>query len=141
MHQYTILPVFADVEESIHELKDKGHRLYAFSNGSHRAVTGLLTHAGIIDAFDGVVSVEDTQVFKPSPVVYQHFNKVTVSKRSNSWLISGNAFDVMGAASYGMHSAWVQRSPESVYDPWEITPTITIHSLTELIEKLELANS
>ena len=42
------------------------------------------------------------------------------------------AFDVIGAISAGMKSAWVRRSPEAVFDPWGIEPTITVRSLLEL---------
>jgi len=136
MLQYSILPMFNDVEESILTLKEEGHKLFAFSNGSHKAVTGLLSHAGIIDLFDGVVSVESTQTFKPNPLVYKHFNKVTASIKSNTWLISGNSFDVMGARSYGMHAAWVQRTAGAIFDPWDIEPSVTIKSLSDLSEAL-----
>jgi 2-haloacid dehalogenase len=35
-----------------------------------------------------------------------------------------------------MKSVWVQRSPEAIFDPWEIEPTIIIKSLTTLSEKI-----
>ena len=50
----------------------------------------------------------------------------------NAWLISSNPFDVIGAISAGMRAAWVQRSPEAIFDPWEIQPTATVSTLTEL---------
>lgn len=132
METYKVLPVFSDVEESLSQLKTSGHRLFAFSNGSYQAVSGLLKNSGIIHYFDGVVSVENVKMFKPNPIVYKHFNTTTNSKKSESWLISGNSFDVIGATSYGMQSAWIQRSPDTIFDDWGIKPTAVINKLSEL---------
>lgn len=137
MDEYSVLPSFADVDTGLKNLKESGHKLYAFSNGSRKAVSKLLTNAKIIDRFDGIISVEGVEIFKPSPLVYEYFNKQTNSSKSDSWLISSNPFDVIGAISYGMRSAWVQRSQDSIFDPWGIEPTTIINKLTELTLKLE----
>ncbi|MRT92645.1 haloacid dehalogenase type II [Ancylomarina sp. 16SWW S1-10-2] len=133
---YTVLPSFPDVKGGLQGLKKSGHKLYAFSNGSSDAITNLLINADLYELFDGIVSVEDIQVFKPSPLVYKHFNKETNSTKTDSWLISSNPFDVIGAVSYGMRSAWVQRSEDSIFDPWGIEPTTIIKGLDELSSEL-----
>jgi 2-haloacid dehalogenase len=137
MNEYAILPPFSDVKTSLTSLKKSGHKLFAFSNGSKKAVSKLLTNAQIIGMFDGIVSVESLETFKPNPLVYEYFNQQTNSKKTDSWLISGNPFDVVGAVSFGMRSAWVQRSPDSIFDPWGIKPTTTINKLTDLSLELE----
>ena len=137
MNEYKVLPAFFDTRTALENLKKDGHRLFAFSNGSQQAIEGLLKNSGIIDYFEGAVSVENITMFKPSPLVYEHFNKVTNSLKSNSWLISGNPFDVIGAAAYGMKTAWVQRSPDAAFDPWGIEPDIRIKNLNELNLKLK----
>ena len=134
---YAILPSFDDVKDSLIELKEKGFRLFAFSNGKAVAVEKLLTNAGIRDLFLGVVSVDDIKTFKPSPGAYAHFLRSAEVKGEEAWLISSNPFDVTGSISAGMKSAWVQRSSESIFDPWEIQPTIIVNSLLELSEKLK----
>jgi 2-haloacid dehalogenase len=137
MDEYSVLPTFSDVEAGLETLKESGHKLYAFSNGSKKAVSKLLSNAKIIDKFDGIISVESVNIFKPSPLVYEYFNKVTNTTKSDSWLISSNSFDVIGAISYGMNSAWVNRSQDSIFDPWGIEPTTIINKLTDLSLKLE----
>ncbi|UMB59600.1 haloacid dehalogenase type II [Lutibacter sp. A80] len=137
MDEYKVLPSFPDVKQGLQKLKDDGHKLYAFSNGSANTVSNLLINAGISELFDGVISVEAIQVFKPSPKVYQYFNKTTVSTKLDSWLISSNPFDVTGAAAYGMKTAWVQRTQDSIFDPWEIKPTTIINNIIELSSKLK----
>ena len=137
MNEYKVLPAFPDVKKGLQKLKEEGHKLYAFSNGSANAISNLLVNTNIIDLFDGVVSVEDVQVFKPSPKVYEHFNIKTNSTKETSWLISSNPFDVIGATSYGMKTAWLKRSSEVIFDPWGIEPTTVINNLSELSEKLK----
>jgi len=133
---YKALPAFADVKEGLDKTMAAGFKLYAFSNGSAEAVEGLLNSAGIEDYFLDVVSVDEVKSFKPDPAVYAHFLNRANAAADNAWLVSSNPFDIIGAASYGMHTAWLQRSSEALFDPWDIEPTITINSLTELAENI-----
>ena len=133
---YRILPAFADVKAGLVQLKAAGFRLYAFSNGAADALEMLLSNAGIRDLFLGVISVDDIKSFKPNPGVYSHFLRQSQATGGSAWLISSNPFDVLGALSAGMKSAWVQRSPDAIFDPWGIEPTITVTSLTALKEAI-----
>lgn len=132
MSIYRILPAFDDVKEGLTQLKSAGFRLYAFSNGAADALEVLLSNAGIRELFLDVVSVDDLRTFKPSPAVYSHFLRQAKSTGSSAWLISSNPFDVIGSISAGMKAAWVQRSPEAIFDPWGVEPTITVQNLIEL---------
>jgi 2-haloacid dehalogenase len=129
---YRELPAFDDVEDALADLAARDCRLFAFSNGSAEAVETLLSAAGIRNLFLGVVSCDDLRSFKPNPAVYAHFLRQAQATGDEAWLISGNPFDVIGAISAGMRGAWVQRSEDSIFDPWGIEPTITIKSLAEL---------
>ena len=40
--------------------------------------------------------------------------------------------DIIGAVSAGMKAAWLQRSPDAIFDPWEISPTVTFQNLSQL---------
>ena len=133
---YSVLPVFDDVKLGLSRIKESGFSLYAFSNGTAQAVELLLGNAGIREFFSGIVSVDEVRSFKPDPAVYRHFLKQTASVESDAWLISGNAFDVLGAMSVGMRSAWLQRSPDMLFDPWGVQPTITINNLANLAERI-----
>jgi len=134
LNKYRTLPAFDDVAKSLGQLKSAGFRLFAFSNGSSDAVEELLVAAGIREYFMGIVSVEEIRSFKPNPAVYSYFLRKSDASGSTAWLISSNSFDVIGAASAGMKSVWVQRSKNAVLDPWGIEPTMIIESLTELDE-------
>jgi 2-haloacid dehalogenase len=136
LESYRTLPAFKDVEDSLAKLKEKNYRLFAFSNGSADAVETLLVAAGIRDYFLGVVSADDIKSFKPNPAVYHHFLRESEACGNDSWLISSNSFDVIGAISAGMRAAWVQRSKDTIFDPWRVEPTIIVDNLGELYEKI-----
>lgn len=133
---YRVLPAFEDVKEGLTRLQAAGFRLYAFSNGSGEALEMLLSTAGIRELFLGIVTVDDLKSFKPNPGVYSHFLRQSGATGSSAWMISSNPFDVIGAISAGMKAAWVRRSPEAIFDPWGIEPTITVSSLLELDQQI-----
>ncbi len=132
LQAYRILPAFMDARAGLQQAAEAGMRCFAFSNGAGEAVEGLLQQAGIREAFEGVVSVNDLQTFKPNPDVYDYFLRCSGSAASDTWLISGNPFDVIGALTAGMKAAWVKRSPAAVFDPWGVEPTVVIESLAGL---------
>ena len=133
---YRTLPAFKDAREGLAQTREAGFRLFAFSNGSAEAVEALLAQAGLRDFFLDVVSVDEVKSFKPNPGVYAHFLRRAGATGSEAWLISGNPFDVIGALSAGMRAAWVRRSPEALFDPWGIEPTLTVASLSDLAARL-----
>jgi 2-haloacid dehalogenase len=132
MQAYRVLPAYEDVPASLELLKNKGHRLYPFSNGTVDMVTAVLENAGIEHFFENVISVDSLQTFKPDPGVYHHVIQVTNVTAENCWLVSSNGFDVIGAVSAGMKAAWLKRFDGVVLDPWEFEPTQVIRSLGEL---------
>ncbi len=134
---YRQLPAFADVMEGLTELKNAGFRLFAFSNGEVAALEELMQAAKLRTMFIDLVSVDGLKSFKPNPAVYAHFLRQSQTTGASAWLISSNPFDVIGAISAGMKAAWVKRSPEAVFDPWEIEPTVTVRSLIELAERMK----
>jgi 2-haloacid dehalogenase len=129
---YRTLPAFDDAREGLGLLSGAGYGLFAFSNGSTEAVKNLLASAEISSYFLDVISVEDLKSFKPNPAVYSHFLRQSGSVGCDTWLVSSNPFDVIGAISAGMRGAWLQRSDDQIFDPWRIEPTLTVSSLREL---------
>jgi 2-haloacid dehalogenase len=137
---YKVLPAFDDVTEGLARAKASGFRMFAFSNGRADAVETLLKNAGIRDYFLDVVSVDEVKSFKPNPGVYSHFLRRAGASGANAWLVSSNPFDVIGAISSGMRAAWIKRSPDAIFDPWGIEPTLTVTSLVNLAEQINLAS-
>jgi 2-haloacid dehalogenase len=133
IERYSVLPVFRDVTDALKTLQAGDYRLYAFSNGRANAVRSLLEYAGILHYFIDVISTDEINTFKPNPVVYHHLLKRCHSQAGTSWLISGNAFDVLGAKSAGLKGIWLQRTPGVIFDPWDdLSADANITALTAL---------
>ena len=134
---YRVLPMFGDVPDALRTLRAGDFRLCAFSNGSADAVGTLLEHEGILGWFEEIVSVDEVESFKPDPKVYRHLLNRCRAEARDTWLVSSNPFDVMGARAAGLRAVWLQRSPAAIFDPWgELQPDLTISLLTELAEAI-----
>jgi 2-haloacid dehalogenase len=136
MEKYRVLPAYPDVLESLEKLKAADCLMYAFSNGHPDDLEHLLKHAGLSEHLDGIVSVHKVQSYKPDPAVYRHFLDSTGAEANDTWLISGNPFDVIGAQASGWNTAWLKRDPKAVFDAWDIAPTVTIADIGELADAL-----
>jgi len=131
--RYQNLPVYKDVVNCLSSISERSDiHIYAFTNGTLEDVERLLEAVAINQYFEDIVSVDEIKKYKPDPAVYQHFLDRTGSSAADSWLISGNAFDVIGASTFGMNSVWVKRTQQQRMDPWGGQPTHTIQSLSEL---------
>lgn len=136
MSRYAQLPAFPDAAPALARLAESGISCVAFSNGSQEAVTRLLSAAGLRDRFEEIVSVDEVKRFKPDPSVYFHLRQSLEAEPDDTWLVSSNAFDVIGARHAGLHAAWVRRSPEAPFDPWGIEPDFTVAGLDALADRL-----
>lgn len=136
MAEYSRLPLFADAKDALPRLRAGGNvRMFAFSNGTSAAVAEWLGFRGIGEYFAGIVSADEVQKFKPSPEVYQHFLHRAEAKAENTYLISGNPFDIIGAQNVGINGIWLKRTAAAVFDPWQgITPKKTITTLAEVAD-------
>ncbi|WP_192034922.1 haloacid dehalogenase type II [Halomonas sp. YLGW01] len=136
MATYGRLPAFPDVAEALQRFSGAGVTCVAFSNGTREAVDGLLSQAGLRDYFDDIISVDEIKRFKPDPAVYSHLRDRMESEAQDTWLISSNPFDVIGARHAGLHAAWVRRSAEAPFDAWGGEPDVTVTDLLALSERL-----
>ena len=115
MSKYRLLPAYPSVPTALQQLKAKNCHLYAFSNGQPDDLDHQLEHAGLSEHLDGIVRVHDVPSYKPDPAVYKHFLDRTNAAASDTWLVSGNAIDIIGAHAAGWQTAWVKRDPAAVF--------------------------
>lgn len=133
LRTYDTLPAYPDATSGLLELSGIPNiRKYAFSNGLKADVEKVLKNAGLIDFFDGVISVDEVKSFKPDPVVYRHLISSVDSPAERTWLISGNSFDVIGAKSAGLGAIWLRRAQANILDSWEYKPDAVIGSIEEI---------
>ena len=95
--RYQNLPVFKDVVNALKSLNKRDDlQLYALTNGPLVEVEKLFEDVQINQYFKDIISADEIKKYKPDPAIYQHFLDRTGAKAKDSWLISGNSFDVMG---------------------------------------------
>ena len=136
LEQYLRLPAYPDVAAALEELEARGFKIVACSNGTEHAVRALLERAGVLARFGGIVSVDPIRTFKPDPAVYEYLAAQEHAEKQMVCLISSNPFDVIGAKSCGLRTAWVQRDLNKMFDPWEYEPDLHVHGLEELSARL-----
>ena len=136
---YSRLPAFADAAAGLETLQARNCRLYAFSNGAAAAVDELLQNANLRHYFNDIVSVDEVQSFKPAPEVYDHFIRRAKTTAKNTWLISSNPFDILGAQAAGWRAAWIRRNPQTIFDPWQEPPAATVATIAEVAQAAQVA--
>ncbi len=136
LSKYLQLPAYPDVRAALDEFSARGFAIAACSNGTESAVRGLLAHAGVLERFSKIVSVDPIRTFKPDPAVYEYLAAELRTPKELVWLVSSNPFDVIGAKACGLRAAWVQRDPKRRFDPWEFEPDLVVNGLAELPRKL-----
>ena len=137
LETYRRLPAFADAHDGLARLAEAGHRMVAFSNGLGATLRGLLTHARLLPPLTDVVSVDEVKTYKPGPAVYHHLVARGGVSPDRTWLVSSNAWDVLGAKSAGLKAAWVRRAARMHWDGGGIAePDLVVASLGELVDRL-----
>jgi 2-haloacid dehalogenase len=133
LQAYRQLEAFADVRPTLQALRKNGARTAILSNGTPQMLAAACTSAQLTDLFDAVLSAEAVQVFKTHRQVYDLVGAHFHCARKDVSFHSANRWDVAGAAHYGFHSVWVNRSlqPDEYFD---FRPAGIIPSLAHLVE-------
>lgn len=129
------LPAHPDVEAALQAFVSDGFQVVALTNSSREGVAAQLTNAGIIELFDYVISTEDVQAFKPDPRPYQHALNVVGAQPHDALMVAAHAWDLAGARSVGLRTAFVARRGATLYPNVE-RPDHVVTDLTELVGTL-----
>lgn len=128
------LPPWPDTVAGLARLAER-FPLIGLSNASRVALLGVNAHAGL--RWHQALSAEDARSYKPDPAVYRL--AVTVSGRPPERLlmVAAHAWDLRGAQSLGLRTAYVARpvgDPPAPSDRFDLYAT----DLTDLAEQLAL---
>lgn len=127
----TALELHPDVVAGVHALKDAGYRLVTLTNGSTAVAEKLFGSAGIRDAFDLLLSVEDAPAWKPAKASYEYAASVCRVAPEEMLLIAVHPWDIHGAARAGCATAWINRAGGD-YPAYFNAPDNTAASLADL---------
>jgi 2-haloacid dehalogenase len=101
------LKPFPDVVAALETLRAKGYTLAILSNGDRDMLQAAGPHIGF--RFDYVISVQEAGYFKPHWKTYATACEIIGLDRSSILFVANHAFDCIGAKSWGMRTAFIDR--------------------------------
>ncbi len=101
------LKPFPDVIAALHRLRAAGYKLVILSNGDPDMLEAATPYIGF--AFDRVISVQEAGYFKPHWKTYAKAGDLIGLDRSSCLFVANHAFDCVGAKSWGMRTAFIDR--------------------------------
>jgi 2-haloacid dehalogenase len=128
MQAYLALDAYPEVPDVLRRLRAAGLKTAILSNGEPRMLAAGARSAGIDDLLDAVLTVEDVGIFKPHRKVYQLAVDRLAVRPDQIAFQSSNAWDVSGAATFGLRAVWVNR----LGMPPERLPGTAEHELPDL---------
>ncbi len=109
MDLYLTLGTFPEVPAVLQTLRQAGFATAILSNGSPDMLASAVQGAGLVDAFDAVISVDEVGTFKPDRRVYQHaLDRLGLPAEAIAFQ-SSNAWDAHAASAFGMRVVWCNR--------------------------------
>jgi 2-haloacid dehalogenase len=127
------LKPFPDVVAALGKLRSAGYRLAILSNGDRDMLEAAGPHIGF--AFDHVISVQEAGYFKPHWKTYAKAEEIVGVDRSSMLFVANHAFDCIGAKSYGMRTAFVDRRKRP-FGQTPHQPDLVVANLAELAAAL-----
>jgi len=98
---------FPDVVPALAKLRSGGYPLAILSNGDRDMLQAAGPHIGF--RFDHVISVQDAGYFKPHWKTYAKAGEIIGEDPCRILFVANHAFDCIGAKSYGMRTAFIDR--------------------------------
>ena len=127
------LKPFPDVVAALAQLRSHGYKLAILSNGDRDMLAAAGPHIGF--AFDHVISVEEAGYFKPHWKTYAKAEEIIGANRTAILFVANHAFDCIGAKSYGMRTAFIDRRKRP-FGETPHQPDIVVSNFAELAEVL-----
>ncbi|MBP5855923.1 haloacid dehalogenase type II [Marivibrio halodurans] len=109
MDLYLRLDCYPEAPATLDRLRASGMATAILSNGAPAMLESAVTHAGLADRLDPILSVEDIGIFKPDPRTYQLACDRLGLAADAVCFLSSNAWDVAGAAHFGFQVVWINR--------------------------------
>jgi 2-haloacid dehalogenase len=104
------LPAHPEVPSALLRLRSVGFPLATLTNSSLAMARAQLEHAGILDLFDHVLSVEQVRRYKPASEPYRMAAQRLGVEPADVRMVAAHDWDVWGATRAGCTAAYVART-------------------------------
>jgi 2-haloacid dehalogenase len=131
LEAYLKLDAFPEARAALTALQSQNLRLAILSNGSQHMLGSAVKASGLGGLLDALLSADAVHAYKPRPEVYALVTQRFSLAPSEVVFVSSNRWDVMGAASFGFATIWINRvrTPDEYPD---CPPGRVVVSLAEL---------
>jgi len=111
---------------------------WILSNGTLAMLEPLVRHAGLDDLLDGILSVDDADIYKPSPRVYRLAVERLRLPAARIGFVSSNCWDAIGAKAFGFTTFWINRAgaPVDRHGPAPDRVIATLADLPALVSRI-----
>jgi 2-haloacid dehalogenase len=110
MNSYLALTAYPGVGETLRTLRSRGLTTAILSNGTPKMLKEALLANNLMSCIDLCLSVDELKIYKPDPRVYQLACTQLGVPAQQICFISSNAWDLAGAASFGLNAVWLNRT-------------------------------
>jgi 2-haloacid dehalogenase len=111
LDSYLTLDAYPEVPAALRSLREAGVRTAILSNGSPSMLDSAVRSAGLSDLIDECLSIEHIQIYKPDPAAYEIARAALGGPAADEVAFcSSNAWDAVGAHTFGFRSLWLNRS-------------------------------
>ncbi|MDQ6656289.1 MAG: haloacid dehalogenase type II [Verrucomicrobiota bacterium] len=132
---FQTLPIHPDVKEGIALLRESDVRIAALTNGSAETTRKMFASAGLEDAVEQFISIDEVKQWKPAAAVYLHAAKKLGVAPDELALIAAHDWDIDGASKAGLTTGYIARK-QSHPSPVMAHPHVSGVSLPEVVRGL-----
>jgi len=125
-----------DVVEGLKRLRELGYTLITLTNSSDAGIAAQLKNAHLAEYFDGSLTVQNLETFKPDLRVYNWAQKEMKIEPQQAMLIAAHPWDIAGAEKAGWKTGFIARPGKALY-PLAGKPDVIGADLIELVKQLE----
>ncbi|MDP6389725.1 MAG: haloacid dehalogenase type II [Alphaproteobacteria bacterium] len=130
--QIEALKPFPDVIAALERLRSR-YQLAILSNGDRDMLEASKPHIGF--DFNAVISVQEAGYFKPHWKTYATAERLLETDRTDILFVANHEFDCVGAKSFGMRTAFIDRRKRP-FGAWPKQPDLIVSDFREMAEVL-----
>lgn len=121
-----------DTVAGLRALKDAGHVVATFTNGTVPVTRDFLERVGATDLVDHLLDVTGPELWKPHAAAYRWACDAIGVRTREAAMVAVHPWDIQGAERAGMTGCWLDRSGDGTWPPFLPSPSVTVHRLDEV---------
>jgi 2-haloacid dehalogenase len=127
-------PPFAEVPDTLRELRHRGWNLVILSNSDRRLIVESEKRIGV--PFDLLIVAEDVKSYKPAPAHWERFFELTTADKEHHVHVAASLFhDIAPTRELGLRNVWINRLGEQA-DPEPDRELTDLSALPDTLDEL-----